>query len=110
MKGKVLRMSPPRRAADSGAAAAPHSPLRERENAVHPEARKIARLTKREREVVTLVGEGLKNAEIARRLFISTATVRHHLSSVFTKLDVPDRLKLIVYAYRHGLVEIPDEK
>jgi DNA-binding NarL/FixJ family response regulator len=74
------------------------------------EAKKIARLTNREREIVALVGEGLKNAEIAERLFISPKTVRHHLSSVFTKLDVPDRLKLIVYAYQHGLARLPNEK
>jgi DNA-binding NarL/FixJ family response regulator len=60
-------------------------------------------LTKREGQVVALVAEGLKNKEIAEFLFISPATVRHHLSSIFTKLEVPDRLKLIVYAHRNGL-------
>jgi DNA-binding NarL/FixJ family response regulator len=66
---------------------------------------KIAELTKREYEIVTLVAEGLKNKEIAERLSISPATVRHHLSSIFIKLEVPDRLKLIVFAFRHGLAE-----
>ena len=103
-------MSSARTGSDSGSAAAVRAPGHGRGHGPHAEMRKIARLTKREREVIALVGEGLKNAEIAGRLFISTATVRHHLSSIFTKLDVPGRLKLIVYAYRHRLVEIPDEK
>jgi len=69
-------------------------------------ARKIAKLTKREHEVIGLVAEGLKNPEIAERLCISSATVRHHLSAIFGKLDVADRFKLIVFAFRHGLADI----
>jgi DNA-binding NarL/FixJ family response regulator len=71
------------------------------------EAIKIAQLTDREREVVALVGEGLRNQQIADRLFISVITVRHHLSSVFSKLDVKDRFELAIYAYRHGLAQLP---
>lgn len=74
---------------------------------VDPEAAKITSLTGREREVITLVGEGLKNKQIAERLFISETTVTHHLSSVFSKLEVSDRLELIIYAFRHGLAKIP---
>src|SRR5262245_38671371 len=48
-----------------------------------PETVKISRLTQREREVIPLIGEGLKNQQIAKRLFISEATVRHHLTSIF---------------------------
>jgi two-component system nitrate/nitrite response regulator NarL len=72
-----------------------------------PEAAKIAKLTEREREVAALIGEGLKNKQIANRLFISETTVRHHLTSVFDKLGVTDRLELIIYAYRHGLAKPP---
>lgn len=72
-----------------------------------PEAEKVATLTEREREVVALIGEGLKNKQIANRLFISETTVRHHLTSIFDKLDVADRLELIIYAYRHGLAKPP---
>jgi DNA-binding NarL/FixJ family response regulator len=53
------------------------------------------------------VGEGLKNRQIAERLFISETTVTHHLSSAFSKLDVSDRLELIIYAFRHGLAKLP---
>ena len=74
---------------------------------IDSEAAAIAKLTKREREVINLVAEGFKNREIAERLFISRATVRTHLTSVFVKLGVSGRVKLIIYAYRHGLVEIP---
>jgi len=72
-----------------------------------PEAAKIATLTGREREVITLIGEGLRNKHIAERLYISEATVRHHLTSVFAKLDVSDRFELAIYAYQHGLAKPP---
>lgn len=72
-----------------------------------PESEKIATLTNREKEVVTLIGEGIKNKEIADRLFISETTVRHHLTSIFDKLDVNDRVELLIYAYRHGLADPP---
>ena len=72
-----------------------------------PEAAKVSKLTEREREIAALIGEGLKNKQIANRLFISETTVRHHLTSVFDKLGVTDRLELIIYAYRHGLAKPP---
>jgi DNA-binding NarL/FixJ family response regulator len=74
---------------------------------VDPELVKIESLTEREREVIALVGEGLKNKQVAERLFISETTVTHHLSSVFSKLEVSDRLELIIYAFRHGLAKMP---
>jgi DNA-binding NarL/FixJ family response regulator len=72
-----------------------------------PEAEKIATLTEREREVVGLVGEGLKNKQIAERLFIREWTVRHHITSIFSKLEVSDRVELIMFAYRQGLAKPP---
>jgi DNA-binding NarL/FixJ family response regulator len=74
---------------------------------VDPEITKIESLTDREREVIALIGEGLKNKQVGERLFISETTVTHHLSSVFSKLEVSDRLELIIYAFRHGLAKIP---
>jgi DNA-binding NarL/FixJ family response regulator len=70
------------------------------------DAARIATLTDREREVIRLVGEGLKNRQIAERLVISEATVRHHLTSIFSKLGVTDRFELVIYAYRHGLARL----
>jgi two-component system nitrate/nitrite response regulator NarL len=75
--------------------------------AVDPATAKIAALTEREREVIRLIGEGLKNKQIAERLYISETTVRHHLTAIFSKLSVADRLELVIYAYRYGLATSP---
>lgn len=69
-----------------------------------PEAAKIATLTGREREVIALIGEGLRNREIGDRLAIAEPTVRHHLTSIFGKLGVTDRTELLIYAYKHKLL------
>jgi two-component system nitrate/nitrite response regulator NarL len=74
------------------------------------EAARIATLTKREHEIIALVGEGLKNGAIAQRLFISEATVRNHLTSILDKLGLSDRFELAVYAFRQGLVRYPDQE
>jgi DNA-binding NarL/FixJ family response regulator len=63
-------------------------------------------LTAREREVIALVGQGLKNKGIAERLSISETTVRHHLSSIFSKLEVPDRQRLLIRAHQLQLVDL----
>lgn len=68
-----------------------------------PEAAKLATLTGREREVIALVGQGLRNKQVADRLFISEGTVRNHLTTVFGKLEVSDRFELLIYAYKHGI-------
>ena len=64
---------------------------------------RIESLTPREREVVRLLCEGLRNKQIAKRLAVTDVTVRHHLTSVFSKLGVSDRLGLLLYASRHGI-------
>jgi two-component system nitrate/nitrite response regulator NarL len=71
------------------------------------EKARIASLTDREREVIALIAEGLKNKQIGLRLFITETTVTHHLSSIFAKLEVSDRLELIIYAFRHKLAQLP---
>jgi two-component system, NarL family, nitrate/nitrite response regulator NarL len=81
--------------------------LRDRRQSAGPQAKKIATLTRRECEVIQLVGEGLKNKEIAERLFISEVTVHHHLTSIYSKLEVKDRFELMVYAYRNRLADVP---
>lgn len=72
-----------------------------------PEAPRIRSLSAREREVLAAIGEGLSNKRIAERLCITETTVRHHLTSIFGKLGVSDRLELLVYAHRHRLVAPP---
>jgi DNA-binding NarL/FixJ family response regulator len=72
-----------------------------------PEAAKVATLTAREREIVTLVSEGMKNKDIAERLSISEATARNHLTSILDKLALTNRFQLAVYAFRKGLVACP---
>ncbi|MFE4516237.1 response regulator [Kitasatospora sp. NPDC056783] len=61
-------------------------------------------VTEREREVLTLVGRGLSNAEIAGELTISVATAKAHVARLFTKLDARDRVHLVIQAYEFGLV------
>ena len=75
-----------------------------------PEAERVATLTPREREVVALVGEGLKNEQIAERLYVSEKTVRNNLTVIYDKLGVSNRLELILFAQRSGLAEMPGRK
>lgn len=66
-------------------------------------------LTKRELEVLKLVAEGLSNAEIADRLFITQKTVKDHISNILSKLHLADRTQAAVYAWRQGLMQRPAE-
>ena len=64
-----------------------------------------AGMTARELEVLALVAEGLRNAEIAQRLFLSEKTVGHHVSAILRKLDVRTRSQAGAEAARLGIVE-----
>ncbi|MYZ16835.1 response regulator transcription factor, partial [Streptomyces sp. SID337] len=64
----------------------------------------LAGLTEREREVMALVGIGLSNGEIARRLVVSPLTAKTHVSRTMVKLNARDRAQLVVLAYESGLV------
>ncbi|MER5663057.1 response regulator transcription factor [Streptomyces mirabilis] len=68
--------------------------------------RDLTAITDREREVLTLVGTGLSNAEIAERLFISVATAKTYLTRLLSKLDARDRVQLVIIAYEAGLVSV----
>ena len=71
-----------------------------------PEARKISSLTKTERELITCIGDGMDNREIASRMHIAESTVRNSLTKIYDKLEIKGgRLGLLVYAYRHGIVK-----
>jgi two-component system, NarL family, response regulator len=65
-----------------------------------------AQLTERERDIVRSVALGLRNAEVAKQLAISEATVKTHLNKIFQKLGVRDRMELVRYAARVGLVTL----
>lgn len=69
-----------------------------------PPPRAVKGITAREREVLTLVGRGLSNAEIASHLHISMATAKAHVSRLLTKLDARDRVHLVIMAYELRLV------
>ena len=68
------------------------------------DASPLSELTPREREILTLVGQGLSNAEIAERLVVSPATAKTHVARLFGKLGARDRAQLVVTAYETGLV------
>lgn len=69
--------------------------------------RTVEGITEREREVLTLVGRGRSNTEIAEDLFITVATAKSHVSRLLTKLDARDRVQLVITAYEAGLVALP---
>ena len=69
-----------------------------------PDASRLAVLTDRERDVLTLVAKGLSNAEVGAQLYISPATVKTHVARILTKIDARDRAQLIIIAYETRLI------
>ncbi|WP_416978166.1 response regulator transcription factor [Streptomyces sp. T028] len=96
---------------DAGLSPSVQRRLLERLSAPEPEVAEPAvppdGLTTRETEVLKLIAEGLSNQEIARRLQVSTATVKTHINNMFTKTGLKDRAQAVRYAYGKGLVRPP---
>jgi DNA-binding NarL/FixJ family response regulator len=105
--GYLLKDADPQEVIDAIRAAArgeaPLAPRAARELLASRSQEQRADLSKREREVLVLVAEGLPNKLIARRLEISEKTVKSHLTSVFQRIGVSDRTQAALWAQRHGL-------
>jgi two-component system, NarL family, nitrate/nitrite response regulator NarL len=68
-----------------------------------PEMAKISSLTGRENQIISRICQGMRNKEIASKLYISDATVAHHLTSIYRKLGLADRTELLLYAQQNGI-------
>lgn len=71
----------------------------------HQEPQELASLTPREREVLQLLARGQTNAEIAKNLVVGETTAKTHVARILQKLDLRDRVQLVIFAYESGLIE-----
>lgn len=71
---------------------------------IHSDPNLIEQLTKRELEVLKLVGQGLSNKEIAEKLYVSEKTIKTHTSNIFSKLQVKSRTQAALYAVKQGII------
>ena len=88
----------------AGSNAGPAGPSEPGAGTVHIES--IDALSDREKEIVTLVGRAMSNAEIAQHLVLAESTIKSHLNRILHKLELRDRAQLIVLAYESGLVRV----
>jgi len=77
---------------------------------IDPEEKTFSPLTNREMEILEVIVEGLSNRQIANRLGISQQTVKNHVTSILSKLDLSDRTQAAIHAIRHGWVRLPAEE
>ena len=76
-----------------------------RQPATRSAPKELQQLTERERAVLELVARGRSNAEIAGELFVEPSTVKTHLGNVLAKLNLRDRIQVVIYAYEHGIIQ-----
>ncbi|GAA3681785.1 hypothetical protein GCM10022224_052560 [Nonomuraea antimicrobica] len=95
----VSRLFPDRSPSNAPAPRTPHPA---------PAARDLSDITRREREVLTLVGRGMSNSEIAEHLHLTVGTVKTHIGRLPAKLGARDRAQLVIAAYEGGLVTVTD--
>lgn len=72
----------------------------------HTDIEKIDLLSKREYEILTLIASGYNNKEIGNNLFISEKTVKNHITNIFKKIEVEDRVQAVIFAYTNEIIEI----
>ncbi len=77
---------------------------------IDPEEKTLSPLTNREMEILEVIVEGLSNRQIANRLGISQQTVKNHVTSILSKLDLSDRTQAAIHAIRHGWVRLPADR
>jgi two-component system nitrate/nitrite response regulator NarL len=80
--------------------------VRRKQTELPPEIARISSLTERENQIIGRICEGLRNKEIASKLYISDATVAHHLTSIYRKLGLADRIELLLYAHHNGITSL----
>ena len=82
--------------------------VRRKQTEPPPEVARISSLTERENQIIGRICEGLRNKEIASKLYISDATVAHHLTSIYRKLGLADRIELLLYAHHNGISSLDE--
>ncbi|MGB4350935.1 MAG: response regulator transcription factor [Tissierellaceae bacterium] len=68
--------------------------------------KKMELLSRREFEILTLVARGNTNKEIGNKLFISEKTVKNHMTQIFKKIEVEDRVQAVIFAYKNSIIEV----
>lgn len=97
----VIAPTATRRLLDRLASGGTRRPMRE----LRAEIAAVARLTAREAELLTAIGSGMNNTEIAERFFLAESTVKNYISRIFIKIGARDRVQAVIIAYRSGLID-----
>lgn len=77
-----------------------------KEDEISIDIHKIDLLSKREYEILYLIARGYSNEEIGKKLFISEKTVKNHITNIYKKIEVEDRVQAVIFAYNQGIIEV----